>query len=245
MRRRESAIAAHATHQSPAHIQQRNRAVRKALGLANLVLVTYKSPEQEELALERIMNDTDSALVVVLPTGGGKSLLFIARACLGDPGMTIVIVPYRQLINETLSDATACGIDAVEWTRDLQDPAEIVIVSADKLKTCTALSPTTLVVGKYFDGGPAQVTGLYIGRHGEMRSMPHWSLRLGTVTAKQIKREMHGGRCSGSIANGCPVCSMLGHLSSSQLSASEALAIVGECTTVEPVRDVRRPTSRC
>ncbi|KAG6093031.1 hypothetical protein E4U14_000473 [Claviceps sp. LM454 group G7] len=99
MRRRESAIAAHATHQSPAHIQQRNRAVRKALGLANLVLVTYKSPEQEELALERIMNDTDSALVVVLPTGGGKSLLFIARACLGDPGMTIVIVPYRSSRN--------------------------------------------------------------------------------------------------------------------------------------------------
>ncbi|KAG5954584.1 hypothetical protein E4U58_007559, partial [Claviceps cyperi] len=113
-------------------LHQRNRAVRKALGLSDLAPVTYKSPEQGE-ALERIMNDADPVLVVVLPTGGGKSLLFIAPACLEDPGMTIVVVPYRQLINETLSDATARGIDAVEWTRDLQDPAEIVIVSADKL----------------------------------------------------------------------------------------------------------------
>ncbi|KAG6091014.1 hypothetical protein E4U31_007459 [Claviceps sp. LM219 group G6] len=113
-------------------LQQRNRAVRKALGLSDSAPVTYKSPEQE-LALERIMNNTDPALVVVLPTGGGKSLLFTAPACLEDPGMTIVIVPYRQLINETLSDATARGIDAVEWTCDLQDAAELVIVSADKV----------------------------------------------------------------------------------------------------------------
>lgn len=47
--------------------------------------------------------------------------------------MTIVVVPYRQLINEILSDAIARDIDAVEWTRDLEDPAETVIVSADKL----------------------------------------------------------------------------------------------------------------
>jgi superfamily II DNA helicase RecQ len=32
-----------------------------------------------------------------------------------------------------LSDAKDRSIDAVEWTRDLQDPAEIVFISADKL----------------------------------------------------------------------------------------------------------------
>jgi hypothetical protein len=113
-------------------LQQRERAVRKALGLADMAPVAYKSPEQGE-ALERIMNGSDSALAVVLPTGGGKSLLFTAPACLEDPGITIVVVPYRQLIDETLSDAKDRGIDAVEWTRDLQDPAEIVFISADKL----------------------------------------------------------------------------------------------------------------
>ncbi len=111
--------------------QQRN-AVRKALGLAETAVVAYKCPEQEE-ALERILNGLDSALAVILPTGGGKSLLFTAPACLDDPGMTIVVVPYRQLMDETVEDAKKRGIDAVQWSHDLQDPADIVFVSADKL----------------------------------------------------------------------------------------------------------------
>jgi len=113
-------------------LEEREKAVRKALGLAETTTVAYKSAEQEE-ALERIINGSDSALAVVLPTGGGKSLLFTAPACLDDAGITIVVVPYRQLIEETLSDARDRGIDAVEWSRDLSDPADIVFISADKL----------------------------------------------------------------------------------------------------------------
>jgi len=94
--------------------------------------VAYKSSEQGE-ALERIIKGSDPALTVVLPTGGGKLLLFTAPACLEDPGITTVVVQYRQLVDETLSDVKDRGIDAVEWTRDLQDPAEIVFISADKL----------------------------------------------------------------------------------------------------------------
>ena len=112
--------------------EERERAVRKALRMAERGEIKYKSPQQEE-ALERIMNGTDSALAVVLPTGGGKTLLFTAPACLGDPGVTIVVVPYRQLINETVQDAKAVGIDCVEWTHGTGDPATIVVVSADKL----------------------------------------------------------------------------------------------------------------
>ncbi|KAG6309183.1 hypothetical protein E4U22_004168 [Claviceps purpurea] len=112
--------------------QQRDRAVRKALGLADLALVAYKSPEQKQ-ALERIMNNADPALVVVLPTGGGKSLLFTAPACLENSGMTIVVIPYRQLITETVNDAVARGIEAIEWTPMLQAPKKLVVVSADNL----------------------------------------------------------------------------------------------------------------
>jgi superfamily II DNA helicase RecQ len=112
--------------------EQQKKAVRKALGLAETAAVAYKSPEQEE-ALERILNGLDSALAVVLPTGGGKTLLFTAPACLDDPGMTIVVVPYRQLMDETVADARGRGIDALEWSHDLQDPADIVFVIADKL----------------------------------------------------------------------------------------------------------------
>ena len=73
--------------------EQREKAVRKALGLADTTAVAYNSTEQEE-ALERTINGSDSALAVVLLTGGGKSLLFTAPAYLDDPGMTIVVVLY-------------------------------------------------------------------------------------------------------------------------------------------------------
>jgi superfamily II DNA helicase RecQ len=98
----------------------------------DIALVAYKSSEQREV-LERIINGSDSALAVVLPTGGRKSLLFTTPACLEDPGITIVVILYRQLIDKTLSDAKDCSIDAVEWTHDLQDPVEIIFISADKL----------------------------------------------------------------------------------------------------------------
>ncbi|KAG5931201.1 hypothetical protein E4U59_000501, partial [Claviceps monticola] len=126
--------------------QQRDRAVRKALGLTDQAPVAYKSAEQEQ-ALERIMNNADPALVVVLPTGGGKSLLFTAPACLECSGMTIVVVPYRQLITETVNDAVARGIEAVEWTPVLQAPVDLVVVSADNL-TDRFFHYTTLMTEK-------------------------------------------------------------------------------------------------
>lgn len=112
--------------------QQRDNAVRKALSLREGEHVTFRSPQQEE-ALDRILNCSDSALTVVLPTGGGKTLLFTAPACLEDPEMNVVVVPYRQLINETVRAATAVGIDCVEWTSEVEDPADLVVVSADRL----------------------------------------------------------------------------------------------------------------
>ena len=111
---------------------ERERAIRRALRMVDGGEIKYKSPQQED-ALERIMHRTDSALAVVLPTGGGKTLLFTAPACVENPGVTLVVVPYRQLINETVSDAKAAGIDCIEWTHSTEDPAEMVVVSADKL----------------------------------------------------------------------------------------------------------------
>ncbi|KAM0708867.1 hypothetical protein Q7P35_002903 [Cladosporium inversicolor] len=84
-------------------IEEREKAVWKALGLAETTAVAYESIEQEE-ALERIINSSNSALAVVLPIG-----------------------------EETLSDAKSRGINAVEWSRDLYNLVEIVFISAGKL----------------------------------------------------------------------------------------------------------------
>ena len=93
--------------------EERERAVRKALRMPQGCEIKYKSAEQEE-ALERIIDGSDPALIVVLPTSRGKTLLVTAPACLVDPGVTIVVVPYRQLINETIIDAKAAAIECVE-----------------------------------------------------------------------------------------------------------------------------------
>ncbi|KAG5989032.1 hypothetical protein E4U52_005992 [Claviceps spartinae] len=50
------------------NLQQRDRALRKALRLADLAPEAYKSPEQEQ-ALERIMNATDPALATGVARG--------------------------------------------------------------------------------------------------------------------------------------------------------------------------------
>ena len=70
-------------------------------------------------------------LVVVLPTGGGKSLLFIVPAYLDGVGVTIVVVPFRALINDLVKRITDSGIDCEEWKPGQMSMAAIVVVSAD------------------------------------------------------------------------------------------------------------------
>lgn len=57
----------------------------------------------------------ETTLVVVLPTGGGKSLLFMVPACLPDPGVTIVVVPFLALLNDLSDCLEKAGIDHIEW----------------------------------------------------------------------------------------------------------------------------------
>ena len=68
---------------------------------------------------------------MILPTGGGKSLLFMAPACLEDAGVTIVVVPYRALINNLVATIRRVGIDSVEWRPGEQNPVALTFVSAN------------------------------------------------------------------------------------------------------------------
>jgi superfamily II DNA helicase RecQ len=112
--------------------EERSRAVRKALGKPKNAVLAYRSVEQE-VALNRIIDDLDTTLVVVLPIGGGKSLLFTAPACLDDPGMIVVVIPYRRPMDDTIYNARALRIDCLEWTYRVEDLATIVFISANCL----------------------------------------------------------------------------------------------------------------
>ena len=92
---------------------------------------SFKSQEQED-GLRAVVNGI-SPLIVVLPTGGGKSLLYMLPAKLYSFGYTsIVIVPYVSLLSDLLRRCQELGINAIEWLPGPEYWASLVFVSADR-----------------------------------------------------------------------------------------------------------------
>jgi hypothetical protein len=91
--------------------------------------VGFRSVQQEQ-AMYAVL-DGQTPLVVVLPTGGGKSLLFTVPAVLEAGGVTVVVVPYRALIEDLVQRIQGCGVDCMEWKHGETNPAAVVVVSAD------------------------------------------------------------------------------------------------------------------
>ena len=91
----------------------------------------FRSAQQQE-ALEEIEKGT-SPLVVVLPTGGGKSLLFQLPAALPGAGTTIVVLPFRALTTDLIKRCREMGLSSSTWKGGAcETPAtRLVFVSAE------------------------------------------------------------------------------------------------------------------
>ncbi|KAK4986088.1 hypothetical protein LTR66_007979 [Elasticomyces elasticus] len=111
------------TEVTAAEIEQ---AMQKALGQSG---ISFRSKEQS-VAMKAILAG-ETPLIIVLPTGGGKTLLFTAPACLEDPGVTVVVVPFRALINDLKDRLKKARIEHLEWRNGEVNSAAVVIVSAD------------------------------------------------------------------------------------------------------------------
>ena len=88
--------------------------------------VLFRTPEQEQ-ALQAVLHG-QTPLVVVLPTGGGKSVLFMVPACMADAGVTVVVVPFRALVNDLLRRLQRARIDHLEWRPNRPNGAPAVVV---------------------------------------------------------------------------------------------------------------------
>jgi superfamily II DNA helicase RecQ len=84
-----------------------------------------------------------SPLVVILPIGGGKSLVFQLHASLPQAKTTIVVVPFRALATDLLKRCRLLGLNSVHWTSDHQQVAQITVVSADSAVSDTFLTFTS------------------------------------------------------------------------------------------------------
>ena len=99
-------------------------------------------PLQKE-AMTSVLEDRDS--LVVLPTGGGKSLCYQAPALLRD-GVTVVVSPLISLMKDQVDALVACGVAAAQMNssqsslelraldKDLQDgKIRLLFVSPERL----------------------------------------------------------------------------------------------------------------
>jgi superfamily II DNA helicase RecQ len=76
-------------------VKQVREAIRKVLKQDE---PEFRSEEQER-AVAAVLN-LDTPLVVMLPTGRGKSLPFMLAASLPDPGVTILVTPFNALLHD-------------------------------------------------------------------------------------------------------------------------------------------------
>lgn len=89
----------------------------------------FRSPQQE-LAV-RAAAAKDTPLVAVLPTGGGKSLVFMVPAMLTGAGVTIVVAPYAELKRQLVTRCLDAGLECKHWPEARESWPRVVIVSAE------------------------------------------------------------------------------------------------------------------
>ena len=102
------------------------QAARQMTGQRALQLRGVQGP-----ALQAIQ-DGESPVVAVMPTGGGKSMLFMLPAWLEPGGTTIVVVPLLSLRQDLQRRCQQLGIACVAWeSRCPPDDASIVLVTPE------------------------------------------------------------------------------------------------------------------
>ncbi|KAL6366266.1 hypothetical protein LRP88_00111 [Fusarium phalaenopsidis] len=77
---------------------------------------TWRSDKQAE-SMQLIMSlKTGQTAINVLPTGAGKSILFMLPAVMRETGTSIVVVPFVALMDDLVTRATAMGVSYKAYT---------------------------------------------------------------------------------------------------------------------------------
>ena len=96
----------------------------------------FKSIEQLEAIIAILQGE--KLLTTILPTGGGKSLLFMLPAAIEKTGATMVIVPFLSLMTDLRERCERHGLTVHEW--DPEEPtkySQITVLIVDKVASAT------------------------------------------------------------------------------------------------------------
>ncbi|KPI44936.1 ATP-dependent DNA helicase tlh1, partial [Cyphellophora attinorum] len=101
----------------------------------------WKTVEQRQAMLQVLHVPVGQALVVVLPTGGGKSVLFTLLGLIQPTRTHIVVVPFVALKGDLITRMRAAGVTVMVWRsrvegeEPLTATAPVVVVSADSVNS--------------------------------------------------------------------------------------------------------------
>ncbi|KAJ2763523.1 hypothetical protein H4S06_000001, partial [Coemansia sp. BCRC 34490] len=96
---------------------------------------TFELQGVQKPALQAIQN-LESPVVAVMPTGGGKSLLFMLPAFLEPNGTTIVVVPLIALRQDFMQWCKQLNIKCEAWNSQRHpDQASIVLATPESATT--------------------------------------------------------------------------------------------------------------
>lgn len=99
---------------------------------------TWRSEKQAESMHAILDAKAGRNVISVLPTGAGKSILFMLPGIMKDTGTSIVVVPFVALTEDLMTRAREAGVDCIEFKtsisagrESLPRAARLVVISAD------------------------------------------------------------------------------------------------------------------
>ncbi|KAK4205950.1 hypothetical protein QBC37DRAFT_462707, partial [Rhypophila decipiens] len=114
----------------------------------------WRSEKQAESMRAVMSLKRDQAMISILPTGAGKSVLFMLPALLADTGISIVVVPFVALMDDLVDRAVGNGIDCIQFRttgtcgrEGMARAARLVVVSADLVSAPEFLGYADALVG--------------------------------------------------------------------------------------------------
>ena len=148
-------------------------------------------------AIHAVLERRDS--VVVLPTGGGKSLCFQVPALIGDdPGVALVVSPLIALMKDQVDGLVASGVPAARLDSTMSSDARQATFNGlrDGRFKLLYVSPERLMGdgGAGFQATMARTGVRYIAID-EAHCISHWATTSGRSTGNWARCARRGRRC--------------------------------------------------